>query len=387
MSDYYQILGISKSATPEEIKKAYRKQAMAYHPDRNPDNPDAEKKFKEVSEAYEVLGDENKRHIYDQYGKEALNGAAGGPGGAGFSSMEEALRTFMGAFGGGGGAGGGGSIFDSFFGGGFDGSSHHHPRQGASRKMSLTISFEEAAKGCEKEALITRYTSCNTCHGEGTCSSNGIQTCTTCQGSGQVHQSRGFFSMTSACHQCQGTGQVITDPCKTCNGVGKEKKKEKVKIKVPAGIDDNMRLKMSGYGDSGENNGPPGDLYVFIHVKSHDTFQREGDDVLVELPINFCEATLGCKKEVPTPLGESYLLKISEGTQSGKILKIRGKGLQNVHGQGTGDLLVVIRVETPVNLSSKQKELLEEFQELQTEKNYPQAQSFLDKLKVFFSRK
>jgi len=382
MTDYYQILGISKTATPEEIKKAYRKKAMACHPDRNPDNPDAEKEFKKVSEAYEVLGDENKRQIYDQYGEEGLKGA-GGAGGPGFSSMEEALRTFMGAFGG----GGGGSIFDSFFGGGFDEGSHHHPRQGASRKISLTVTFEEAARGCEKEALISRYISCNTCHGQGTCSSNGIQTCSACQGSGQVHQSRGFFSMMSTCHQCQGSGQMITDPCNTCHGVGKEKKKEKVKIKVPAGIDDNMRLKMSGLGDSGENNGPPGDLYVFIHVKPDDTFERDGDDVIVELPINFCEAALGCKKEVPTPLGQAYLLKIAEGTQTGKILKVRGKGITNVHGQGTGDLLVIVRVETPVNLSSKQKELLEEFQELQTDKNYPKSSSFLDKIKVFFSRK
>lgn len=381
MTDYYEVLGLSKSATADEIKKAYRKKAMAYHPDKNPDDPTAEAKFKEVSEAYEVLSDENKKRLYDQYGKEGLQGAGMGGGGAGFSSMEEALRTFMGAFGG----GGGGGIFDSFFGGSGQGGSY--PQQGASRKMSLSISFEEAAKGCEKEALITRYVNCSKCSGKGTTAKNGIKTCSTCQGNGQVYQSRGFFSMTSNCPDCQGTGQIITDPCSVCYGAGKEKKKEKVKIKVPAGVDDNMRLKMTGYGDAGENNGPSGDLYVFISVKPHDTFQRDGDDVYIEIPISFSEAALGCKKEIPTPLNETYLLKIPEGSQSEKILRIRSKGLPNVHGHGTGDLLIRLRVETPVNLSSKQKELLKEFQDLQTEQNNPKAKSFLDKIKCFFQSK
>jgi len=383
MTDYYEVLGLTRSATAEQIKKAYRKQAMVYHPDKNPDNPNAEAKFKEVSEAYEVLSDDNKKQIYDQYGEEGLKGSSmGGGGGAGFSSMEEALRTFMGAFGGGGGQGG--SIFDSFFSGGQGGGSY--AQQGASRKMSLTITFTEAAQGCEKEALITRYTNCESCRGQGTTKANGIQACSTCQGQGQVHQSRGFFSMASTCSTCQGTGQIITDPCSTCHGAGKEKKKEKVKIKVPAGIDDNMRLKMSGYGDSGEHGGPDGDLYVFIHVKPHDAFERDGDDVYLQLPITFPEAALGTKKEIPTPLGENYLLKIAEGAQSEKILRLRGKGLPNVHGHGTGDLLVRLHVETPVKLSSKQRELLEEFQKLQTDQNNPKAKSFLDKIKVFFSK-
>lgn len=382
MTEYYEVLGLTRSATPEQIKKAYRKKAMVFHPDKNPDNPEAEAKFKEVSEAYEVLSDDNKKQIYDQYGAEGLKGSGmGGQGGAGFSSMEEALRTFMGAFNGG---GQGGSIFDSFFSGGQSGGSY--AQQGASRKMSLTISFTEAAKGCEKEALITRFTNCINCNGLGTTSKNGIQACSTCHGQGQVHQSRGFFSMASTCSSCQGTGQIIKNPCSSCHGAGKEKKKEKVKIKVPAGVDDNMRLKMSGYGDSGENGGPDGDLYVFITVKPHEAFERDGDDVYLQLPISFSEAALGTKKEIPTPLGETYLLKISEGAQSEKILRVRGRGLPNVHGHGTGDLLIKLHVETPVNLSSKQKDLLEELQKLQTDHNNPKAKSFLDKLKVFFSK-
>lgn len=385
MTDYYHILGVSKSATEEEIKKAYRKKAMAFHPDRNPNDPNAEKKFKEVSEAYEALGDENKRRLYDQYGEEGLKGAGmGGAGGAGFSSMEEALKTFMGAFGGG---SSGGSMFDSFFNGGFEQDSRSHARQGASRKMSLIISFEDAVKGCEKEAMISKYKNCDSCYGEGTTSKQGIQTCPTCQGSGQIHQSRGFFSMTSACHECQGAGQVITDPCSTCHGAGKVKSKEKVTIKVPPGVDSGMRLKMSGQGDAGEHGGPSGDLYVFIEVKSHETFIRDGDNVILDLPITFPEAALGCKKEIPTPINGTYLLKIPEGTQSEKVFKIRGKGVSNVHGHGTGDLLVRIRVETPINLSPKQKDSLLAFQEMQTDQNHPKAKSFLDKLKVFFSKK
>lgn len=382
MEDYYQILELSKTATPEEIKKAYRKNALKYHPDKNPGNPDAEAKFKKISEAYEVLSDEKKKKIYDQYGEDGLkNSGMGGPGG-GFSSMEEALRTFMGAMGG----QGGGSIFENLFGGGFEESSGTQTRKGNSLKMSLAISFEEAAKGCEKEAAITRNASCSQCHGEGTTSKKGIQTCNTCQGAGQVHQSRGFFSMSSTCPSCKGYGQIIVDPCKKCHGSGKEKKKEQVKIKVPAGIDNNMRLKMSGYGDAGEHGGPAGDLYVFIEVKEHEAFERDGDDVYLSLPITFCEAALGAKKEIPTPLGETYLLTIPEGTQSEKVFRVRGKGIQNVHGHGAGDFLIRIRVETPVNLTSKQKELLSSFQETQTPKNNPESKSFFDKIKVFFSK-
>jgi molecular chaperone DnaJ len=385
MSDYYEILELSRTASQDEIKKAYRKCALKYHPDRNPGDKQAEKKFKEISEAYEVLSDEKKRQIYDQYGADALKGAGpGGPGGhAGFSSMEEALRTFMNAFGGGGGSSGGGSIFDSFF--NFEGDGGSAGQPGASKKMNLNLSFEEAMKGVEKEVSITNYVTCETCDGSGASSASNIKNCSRCQGSGQIHQSRGFFSMASVCPQCHGKGKLITSPCSDCHGEGRVKSKQRISIKVPSGVDTGMRLRMSGYGDAGEGGGPPGDLYVFISVDSHSVFQRDGDDIIIELPITFTEAALGCKKELPTPLGGSCRISIAEGTQTGKILRVKEEGARNVHGRGQGDLLVKIVVETPVALNEKQKELLKSFAELEGDRNSPRKRGFLDKLKVFFS--
>jgi len=388
MTDYYQVLGVPRDASQDEIKKAYRKLALKYHPDKNADNPDAEKKFKEVSEAYEVLSDDQKRQMYDQYGADALKGAGmGGGGGAGFSSMEEALRTFMGAFGGGGGPGGpgGDAIFDSFFGGGFGGESQEFARQGVSKKAQLTVSFEDAAKGIEKEIAVTNYAECGKCKGSGARSPSDIKTCPTCHGTGHLHQSRGFFSMSSTCPHCHGSGKTITAPCGECHGVGKVKKKERVKVPIPAGIDDGMRLRMAGYGDAGDNGGPPGDLYVYIKVKPHEVFTREGDDLIINLPISITEAALGCKKDLPRLLSKKPVrLTIPSGTQTGKVLRVKGEGLKNVHGNGKGDLLIHVNVETPVNLSNKQKSLLEDFQATESEENSPQKKSFLDKLKVFF---
>ncbi len=389
MSDYYELLGLARGANQDEIKKAYRKSALKFHPDRNPGDPQAEKKFKEISEAYEVLGDEKKRQIYDQYGADALRGGMGGPAGGGghggFSSMEEALHTFMHAFGGRGGGGGGGgeSMFDSFF--GFDSGEDSAAQQGASKKMNLTISFEEAMRGVDKEVLLNNYAHCSKCDGLGAKSASAIKKCSRCRGSGQIHQSRGFFSMASVCPQCYGKGQVISDPCTDCHGSGRVKKKEPLNIKVPAGVDTGMRLRMSGHGDVGERGGPPGDLYIFLSVEPHSIFQRDGDDVIVELPVGFAEAALGCKKELPTPIGNSCRLTIPEGTQHGKVLRVKGEGAPNVHGQGKGDLLIKVVVETPVGLSDKQKELLREFGDTEGDHNSPRKRSFLDKLKVFFS--
>lgn len=382
MSDYYQTLGLARGASQEEIKKAYRKNALKYHPDKNPGDKDAERKFKEISEAYEVLSDEKKRQIYDQYGADALKGAAGMGGGAGpggFSSMEEALRTFMGAFGGGGGE----SIFDTFF--GSDGDAHGGPRQGASKKMNITITFEEAIRGVEKEAAISSYATCDTCNGIGAANPKAVRTCPHCQGAGQVHQTRGFFSMSTICPTCHGQGRTITDPCRSCKGAGRVKKKQTIQIKIPAGVDSGMRMRMGGLGDAGEGGGPAGDLYVYINVSPHEIFQREGDDVLIELPLSFTEATLGCKKELPTPTGTTARITIPEGTQAGKVFRVRGGGAPNVHGQGQGDLLVQISIETPVDLSDKQKELLQAFAELEGSHNSPRKRSFFDKFKSFFT--
>ena len=382
MTDYYQILGIPRDASQDEIKKAYRKLALKYHPDKNPGDAKAEAKFKDVSESYEVLSDEKKRQMYDQYGADALKGGGmGGPGGAEFSSMEEALRTFMGAFGG---AGGGDTVFDSFFGQEFGGGAEY-VRQGVSKKAQLSINFEDAAKGIEKEIAVTIYTQCSKCNGNGARSPQDIKSCGTCHGTGHLHQTRGFFSMSSTCPHCHGAGKVIAVPCSECHGVGKVKKKQRVKVPIPAGIDDGMRLKMSGYGDAGEGGGPPGDLYVYIRVKPHDIFKRDGDDLIVDLPISLTEAALGTKKDIPRLLSKKPVrLTIPTGTQPGKLLRVKGEGLKNVHGHGKGDLLIKIQVETPVNLSQKQKDLLEEFKKMESPDNSPQRKSFLDKIKVFF---
>lgn len=382
---YYEILELSRDASQDDIKKAYRKKALKFHPDRNPGDPNAEKRFKEISEAYEVLSDEKKRQAYDRYGKEAFAGmGAGGPshGAGGFSSMDEALRTFMNAFGG----AGMDSIFDTYFGGagGGGGGGGRMRQQGASKRVNITVSFEEAAKGVDKELAINNLVSCTTCHGRGSATPQGISTCPRCRGTGQVHEQRGFFSMSMPCPDCHGAGQKITDPCKECRGQGVIKDKQHVKVHIPAGVDTGMRLKMSGYGDAGSGGGPPGDLYIFITVDSHKVFEREGNDIILELPISFSEAALGCKKDVPSLTSHACRITIPEGTQTGKTFRVRSEGFPNVHGQGRGDLLVRILVETPTKLTDQQKQLLREFGALESPNNQPQRKGFLDKIKGLF---
>lgn len=383
MADYYDILEISRTASADEIKKAYRKKALQYHPDKNPGSKEAEQKFKEISEAYEVLSDDKKRQIYDRHGKAGLHG---GPGsGMHQETMDEALRTFMGAFGMGG--GGGESIFDFFGGGGEYGSREGRggARQGASKRANVTVSFEEAAAGVDKELVINNYVTCNECNGKGSQNPNGVKTCSECGGRGQVFEQRGFFSMTMPCPKCHGEGKVVTDPCKKCHGQGVVKEKQHIKIHIPAGVDSGMRLKMSGYGDAGQGGGPPGDLYVFITVETHEVFEREGNDLLLDFPISFTEAALGCKKDVPSLTAHHARITIPEGTQNGKVFRVKGEGFPNVHGRGKGDLLVKIFVETPAHLSDKQKELLKQFGELESPANQPKQKGFLDKIKGLFN--
>ncbi len=386
MADYYETLEIPRTATADEIKKAYRKKAVQFHPDKNPGDAEAEKRFKEISEAYEILSDDKKRQMYDRYGKEGVGAGMGAGAGArshaGFASMEEALRTFMGAFGGGG--AGGESIFESYFGGDDSGGHAQMRRQGASKRANITISFLEAAKGVDKELIINNYVTCKTCHGKGTASAQGKKKCPRCAGAGQVYEQRGFFSMSMPCPQCHGEGEIITDPCKDCHGQGLIKEKQHVKIHIPAGVDNGMRLKMGGYGDAGHGGGPAGDLFVFIHVEPHELFERDGDDILLDLPISFPEAALGCKKDVPGLHSHTCRITIPEGTQNEKIFRVKNEGFPNVHGQGKGDLLVKIFVETPTKLSERQKDLLKEFATLQGPANLPKNKTFVDKIKDLF---
>lgn len=386
--DYYEILDLSRDASSDDIKKAYRKKALKFHPDRNPGDPDAEKRFKEISEAYEVLSDDKKRQIYDRHGRDAVSGmgAAASGGGGGFASMDEALRTFMHAFGG----MGMDTAFENYFGGGGGafgggGATGRMHRQGASKRVNITVSFEEAAKGVDKELAITNLVTCAACQGRGASTPQGIKKCTRCQGMGQVHEQRGFFSMSMPCPDCHGEGQVITDPCKECRGQGVVKDKQHVKVHIPAGVDSGMRLKLSGYGDAGEGGGPSGDLYVFITVSPHEIFQREGNDIILDLPISFTEAALGCKKDVPSLTNHNCRITIPEGTQNGKIFRVKGEGFPNVHGQGKGDLLVRVFVETPSKLTEQQKQLLRDFGALEGPNNQPKRKGFLDKIKGLFS--
>jgi molecular chaperone DnaJ len=379
--DYYQVLGVAKSATQDEIKKAYRKLAVTYHPDKNQGDKEAEKKFQEISAAYEVLSDEKKRETYDRFGADAVNGQGGFSGQYG-SSMEDALHTFMNAFG----QGRGGSIFESFFGFESQGAEGgKYPQQGASKQITLNLSFEEAAKGVEKTALIQVAQLCESCHGSGAKTASDIQTCPTCKGTGHIQQSRGFFTMSGTCPTCNGSCEIIKNPCLSCHGHGQVKTKKQVQLNIPAGVDNGMRLRMPGLGDAGLHGGPNGDLYVVIKVESHDVFVREGDDLYLDLPVSFVEAALGAKKEIPTLLSGSYKLVIPEGTQSGKILKIKGEGFPNVHSKSKGSLLVRIHVEVPVNLNEEQKDLLKRFQQIEIPANLPKKKSFFEKIASFLT--
>jgi len=379
MADYYDILGVSRSATPEEIKKAYRKRALQYHPDRNPGDPDAERKFKEISDAYGVLGDEQKRATYDRYGEEGLQGRGGFPGGGagGYSSMEEALRTFMGAF-------GGESTFEDMFGFfGGDGADAGRRQQGASKRLTVAISFAEAVVGIEKEVTLNNYVLCDACNGRRTTSSQGVKRCSRCGGAGQVFEQRGFFSMSMTCSQCHGEGQTIVDPCPKCQGEGRVKSKRKVHFRIPAGIDTGMRLKLSGYGDVGYGGAPAGDLFVYVKVQGHELFERQGNDIIIDLPISPAEAALGCKKEIPSFDQASCKISISPGTQSGQVLRVRGQGFPSLQGGGRGDILVHVSIETPVSLDGEQRKLFEQLQALESSGNLPRRREFEEKVHSF----
>jgi molecular chaperone DnaJ len=368
--DFYEVLGLAKDASDEDIKKAYRKLAMKYHPDRNPDSKAAEEKFKEAKEAYEMLSDPQKRDAYDRYGHAGVdpNMGAGGFSG-GFAD------TF-------------GDIFGDIFGGGGGGRGRGGPQvyRGADLRYNLEISLEQAANGFDTTIRVPSWDNCETCHGSGAKPGTSPTTCPTCAGHGQVRMQQGFFSIQQTCPKCHGSGKVIPDPCPTCSGAGRIKRNKTLEVKIPAGIDDGMRIRSSGNGEPGMNGGPPGDLYVEIHIKPHPVFQREGDDLHCEMPISYATAALGGEIEVPT-LGGKVSFTVPEGTQSGKVFRLRGKGVKGVRSGLAGDLFCHVVVETPVRLTDKQKELLREFDRSMTEggsRHSPQSKSWKDKVKEFF---
>jgi molecular chaperone DnaJ len=373
--DFYEILGVNRDASDEEIKKSYRKLAMKHHPDRNPDNPAAEEKFKEGKEAYEILSDAQKRAAYDQYGHAGVDQQAG-MGGGGFG-------------GGGGGFGDAfGGIFDEIFGGrgGSGGGGRSNIYRGADLRYNLEISLEQAAHGTETKIRIPTMESCEPCSGSGAKPGTQAKTCPTCNGSGQVRLQQGFFSIQQTCPKCHGTGRYIPDPCKPCGGTGRIKQHKTLAVKIPSGVDEGDRIRLVGEGEHGVNGGPPGDLYVQIHLKQHPVFTRDHNDLHCEMPISFTTAALGGEIEIPT-LDGAASIKIPGETQSGRVFRLRGKGIKGVRSHTHGDLMCHVTVETPVNLTDRQKELLRELEESSQESttnHNPRAKSWMDKVKAFF---
>ncbi|MBM3364642.1 MAG: molecular chaperone DnaJ [Betaproteobacteria bacterium] len=371
--DFYETLGVAKNASDEEIKKAYRKLAMKYHPDRNPDSKQAEDKFKEAKEAYEMLSDPQKREAYDRFGHAGVDPNVGGAGGAGAGFG----GGFSDAF---------GDIFGDIFGGGGRQRGGPQVYRGADLRYNLDITLEQAANGFETTIRVPSWDECETCHGSGAKPGTSPTTCATCGGHGQVRMQQGFFSIQQTCPKCHGSGKVIPDPCNPCSGSGRVKRNKTLEVKIPAGIDDGMRIRSTGNGEPGMNGGPPGDLYVEIHIKQHGVFQRDGDDLHCEMPISFAKAALGGEIEVPTLSGK-VSFSVPEGTQSGKTFRLRSKGIKGVRSGFPGDLFCHVVVETPVKLTDRQKELLRDFDQLTTEggaKHSPQSKSWMDKVKEFF---
>lgn len=372
--DYYNILGVEKGADDAALKKAYRKQAMKYHPDRNPDDKVAEQKFKEVNEAYDTLKDPQKRSAYDQFGHEAYQQAgAGQAGGAGF-----------GGFGGFGGGGAGFSdIFEDLFGDAFGGGTGPVNNRGADLRYNLSISLEEAYNGGNIKIKVPTMGSCEVCHGSGAKPGSSPTTCSTCGGHGQVRMSQGFFNMTRPCPTCGGSGQVIKDPCTNCHGQGRVQQEKIIDVKIPKGVDSGNRMRLSGQGEAGTQGGEAGDLYIVMNIKPHKIFQRAGDNLHLDVPICMTDAALGGTVDVPTPDGGRAKLAIPEGTQSGDKLRLRGKGMPVLNRGNFGDLIVTVRVETPTKLSKKQREAMENLRAEIGRKNAPQQEGFMEKIKKF----
>lgn len=371
--DYYSVLGVNRDATEDDIKKSYRKLAMKYHPDRAPDDKVAEEKFKEAKEAYEVLSDAKKRAAYDQFGHAGVDPSAGFGGGRG----PEGFGGFSEAF---------GDIFGEIF-GAQRGARAGGVYRGADLRYNLELGLEDAARGTEAKIRIPTLEECGTCHGTGAKPGTHPKQCGTCHGRGEVRVSQGFFSIQQTCPTCHGTGKVVTDPCAACHGVGRIKKHKTLSVKIPAGVDQDDRIRLAGEGEAGMNGGPPGDLYVVVNLKQHPVFQREGADLHCEMPISFATAALGGEIEIPTLDGHA-MIKVPAETQTGQVFRLRGKGIKQVRGTHHGDLFCHVAVETPVKLTARQKELLREFEAINEKDpgaHNPRAKSFMEKVKDFFA--
>ena len=369
--DYYEVLGVSKNASEADLKKAFKRLAMKHHPDRNQDDEDAEEKFKEAKEAYDVLSNAQKRAAYDQFGHAGVDPSAGAGAGAGFGAGASFSDIF-------------GDVFGDIFGGGGRGGQRVY--RGADLRYNLELSLEDAVKGTSVKVRIPTLVGCNECGGSGARKGTSPTACTTCGGHGQVRMQQGFFSLQQTCPRCQGSGKIISDPCGKCHGHGRVEQHKTLSVKVPAGVDTGDRIRLSGEGEAGESGGPAGDLYVHVHVKDHAIFQRDGNDLFCEVPVSLVTASLGGELEVPT-LDGRVKLKVPEETQSGKLFRLRGKGVKSVRSGVTGDLLCRVSVETPVNLTKKQKELLQELDASLMEdgvNHSPRASSWLDGVKKFF---
>ena len=373
--DYYEVLGLAKNATEDDIKKAYRKLAMKYHPDRNQGDGDkkAEEQFKEAKEAYEMLSDAQKRAAYDQYGHAGVDPNMGGRGGAG----AEGFGNFADAF---------GDIFGDIFGGGQRRGGGQQVYRGSDLSYAMEITLEEAANGKESQIRIPSWDSCETCHGTGAKPGTSPKVCSTCNGSGQVTMRQGFFSIQQTCPHCRGTGKIIPDPCTTCHGQGKVKRNKTLEVKIPAGINEGMRIRSAGNGEPGTNGGPPGDLYIEIRIKQHEIFERDGDDLHCSVPVALTTVALGGTIEVPTLNGKAEI-ELPEGTQHGKTFRLRGKGIKGVRSSYPGDLYCHVSVETPVKLTEHQRKLLKELDDSFRkggDKHSPTAKSWSDRVKGLF---
>jgi molecular chaperone DnaJ len=371
--DYYEVLSVSRDASDQELKTSYRKLAMQFHPDRNPDDPTAEGKFKECSEAYQVLSDPEKRAAYDRYGHAAFQGGAAAGGGSPFGGAQDLGDIF-------------GDLFGEMFnmGGSSGGRKASRVQRGRDLRYDLTLEFEEAVFGKEKEITVRRMETCIDCKGAGAAKGKAAVTCTQCGGRGQMRYQQGFFSVARTCSVCGGTGTLIVDPCQTCKGETRVQTEHTILVKVPAGVEQDTRIRYQGEGESGKFAGPAGDLYVVLNVKAHKFFERDGDDLHCVMPISFPQAALGTELEIQTLEGAATI-KVPEGTQSGKEFKLKGKGVPHLNSHGKGDLIVEIRVQTPSKLSKAQKELLRQLSETMVVENTPTSRGLFDKVKEMFS--